>query len=246
MLATTIVNARVLRPSVTRPQNLEDVERGVAEATIDAVTRRGKHILIHLSNQKFLHVHLRMTGNLYAIPDVRFRSVFVRAYFELNDGRGLVFEDPRVLGKIHLRTTDEVAGVGPEPSQLTADQFATSAKKARKPVKLCLMDQQRVSGLGNIYAAEALFRARIRPTKLASTLSLARLRELHQICVDVLAEAIDSVYPAYAEPGRYAEGESFPTKVYGREGEPCLICETAIRRIPQGGRSTYFCPKCQR
>ena len=219
-------------------------------ARLEAVTRRGKHILIHLSNQSILHVHLRMTGNLYTVPDVRFRSIFIRAYFELNDGRGLVFDDSRLLGKIHLRRADEIDGklehVGPEPAQLTADEFARAAKMARKPLKLFLMDQKKVSGLGNIYAAESLFRAHLNPRKLASAVSLTRLRALHQICVDVLAEAMDSVYAAYATPGHFAEGETFPVQVYDREGEPCFVCETAIRRIPQGGRSTYFCPRCQR
>ena len=121
-----------------------------------------------------------------------------------------------------------------------------AAKKARKPIKLFLMDQTRVSGLGNIYAAEALFRARLNPRKFASAFSLPRLRVLHQVCVDVLEEAKDSVYAAYAEPGRFAKGEAFPVRVYDREGEACFTCQTPIRRIPQGGRSTYFCPTCQR
>ena len=248
VLGATIVNARVLRDSVTRPQAVAEVELGVTDKRIDAVTRRGKHILIHLSNQSILHVHLRMTGNLYAIPDVRFRSVFTRAYFELSDGRGLVFEDSRVLGKIHLRADGELdlAGVGPEPSEMTSVEFAAAAKRARKAIKVFLLDQKRVSGLGNIYAAEALFRAGIHPAKLGSSLSLARLRALHQVCVDVLAEAIESSYAAYAVPGQFTEGESFDVKVYDREGEPCVTCESPIQRIPQGGRSTYFCGKCQR
>ena len=240
----------MLRPSVTRPQLPAAVEGGAAEARIDAVTRRGKHILIHLSNGNVLHVHLRMTGNLYAVADVQFRSVAIRAYFELNDGRGLVFDDSRLLGKIHLRKEGELDGalehVGPEPRELTAEVFATAAKRARKPIKLFLMDQKHVSGLGNIYAAESLFRARINPRKLGSALSLPRLRTLHQMCVDVLAEAMDSVYRSYASPGHFSEGGSFPAQVYDREGEPCFVCDTPIRRIPQGGRSTYFCPKCQR
>ena len=250
VLGSTIVNARVLRPSVTRPQSPEEVESAVADGRIESVMRRGKHILIYLNLDRILHVHLRMTGNLYAIPDVRFRSLFVRAYFELSDGRALVFDDSRALGKIHLRTVAELAGalkdIGPEPSQLIAEEFVAAAKRARKPIKLFLMDQKRVSGLGNIYTAEALFRARVHPSKLASALGLARLRALHQVCVAVLDEAMDSSYAAYAEPGRFVEGESFPVAVYDREGEACFNCQTAIRRIPQGGRSTYFCPKCQR
>ena len=250
VLGATILNARILRDSVTCPQLPADVEIGVTGGRIDKIARRGKHILIHLSNQSILHVHLRMTGNLYAIPDVRLRSVFVRAYFELNDGRGLVFDDSRVLGKVRLRTAAELVKeleeVGPEPSEMTAAAFATLAKKARKPIKLFLLDQKPVSGLGNIYAAEALFRAGINPKKSASALSLTRLKALHQSCVEVLAEAMESSYAAYALPGQFAEGESFPVQVYDREGKPCLTCQTPIKRIPQAGRSTYFCPKCQR
>jgi formamidopyrimidine-DNA glycosylase len=246
----TIVTARILRPSVTRPQTPVHVESGVADARIESVERRGKHILIHLNNGSALHVHLRMTGNLYVIPDVNLRTVYIRAYFELNDGRGLVFEDPRLLGKIHLRKESELkalfAKVGPEPSKMTADEFAAVAKKARKPLKLFLLDQKHVSGLGNIYAAESLFRAKINPARLASSLSAARLRKLHQACVDVLADAMDSVYPVYADPGHFGEDEWFPVAVYDREGEPCPVCKTPIRRIPQGGRSTYYCPHCQR
>ena len=250
VLGAAIVNARVLRPSVSRPQSASRVERHARDARIERVTRRGKHILIHLSNAHVLHVHLRMTGNLYAIPDVRFRSVTVRAYFELSDGRALVFDDSRVLGKIHARTVKELDtlldGVGPEPSQMTGAEFAAVAKRARKPIKTFLLDQKRISGLGNIYAAEALFRAKIHPARLASGLSDARLKNLHQACVDVLAEAMESSYAAYAQPGQFSEGESFPVAVYDREGEPCHVCVTPIRRIPQAGRSTYFCSKCQR
>ncbi|HEY3742797.1 MAG TPA: bifunctional DNA-formamidopyrimidine glycosylase/DNA-(apurinic or apyrimidinic site) lyase [Bryobacteraceae bacterium] len=249
-VGATIVHARILKPSVTRPQKPAHVERKAAAARIDSVARRGKHILVNLDNTSTLHIHLRMTGNLYTIPDIRLRTVYVRAYFEFEDGRGIVFEDPRLLGKIHLLTASEkdalLARIAREPSQMTADEFVAMAKKARKPVKLLLLDQTRVSGLGNIYAAESLFRAGINPKKLASSLSIPRLRKLHQACVDVLAEAMDSVYPVYADPGRFGDDEWFPVAVYDREGEPCTVCQTPIRRIPQGGRSTYFCPHCQR
>jgi formamidopyrimidine-DNA glycosylase len=250
VVGAAIVNSRILKPSVTRPQKPEEVEGKAADRRIASIGRRGKHILIHLRGGGALHVHLRMTGNLFVIPDVRLRSVYVRAYFELNDGRGLVFEDPRLLGKIHwlepAAVEELLERVGPEPSQITADEFAAMAKKARKPVKLFLLDQTRISGLGNIYAAESLFRAKIHPARLASSLSLARLRKLHQACVNVLAEAMHSVYPVYADPGRFGEDEWFPVAVYDREGEECPVCGTSVKRIPQGGRSTYFCPKCQR
>jgi formamidopyrimidine-DNA glycosylase len=108
------------------------------------------------------------------------------------------------------------------------------------------MDQSKVAGLGNIYAAEALFRSGIHPEKPMGEISGPRLAKLHQSAVEVLEEAKASAYRAYTEPGYFAEGESFPVAVYDREGEPCNTCGRKIKRIPQGGRSTYFCPRCQR
>ena len=190
-----------------------------------------------------------MTGNLHDVPDPRLRFAATRAVFEFEDGRGMFFDDSRTLGKIHLRKATEIEGllhnVGPEPSEITAAEFVASAKKSRKPAKVFLMDQKHVSGLGNIYAAEALFQAGIHPARVIQSISTARLARLHQTCVSVLEVAIESAERAYRDPGFFAEGENFLVNVYDREGEPCHGCGRAIQRIPQGGRSTYFCAKCQ-
>jgi formamidopyrimidine-DNA glycosylase len=108
------------------------------------------------------------------------------------------------------------------------------------------MDQSKIAGLGNIYAAEALFQARIHPAKATNSISKPKLQALHGVIVRMLEDAKESAYRAYTEPGYFAEGESFPVAVYDREGEACFTCNRKIRRIPQGGRSTYFCPGCQR
>jgi formamidopyrimidine-DNA glycosylase len=108
------------------------------------------------------------------------------------------------------------------------------------------MDQSKIAGLGNIYAAEALYRARVNPRKPMEKLSLAKLRRLHGVIVDILELAVQSAVAAYSNPGAFGEAEEFPLDVYGREGQPCRTCLRKIRRIPQGGRSTYFCPGCQR
>ncbi len=241
-----IVTARLLRPSVSRPQAAADVETAVAGKRIETVRRIGKHILVDLFDGPTLHVHLRMTGNLYVIPDVRLHAATTRAWFELRTGAGIVFDDPRALGKIHVRTRGEVPDVGPEPHELTAAQFIALAKTVKAPAKLFLMDQTKVAGLGNIYAAEALFLAKIHPAKATRTVSAPKLAALHAILVAMLEEAKESAYRAYTEPGYFAEGESFPVAVYDREGEPCNVCGRKIKRIPQGGRSTYFCSGCQR
>jgi formamidopyrimidine-DNA glycosylase len=108
------------------------------------------------------------------------------------------------------------------------------------------MDQSAIAGLGNIYAAEALFEARIDPRKAMNRLSAARLRRLYEAIIRVLRIAVDSSVEAYSRPGGFGEGENYPVAVYGREGEACLRCGKKIRRIPQGGRSTFYCPGCQR
>lgn len=248
----TIVMVRVERPAVTRPQVPTQLAVESTGAQILAVERRGKNILLRLSNQRTLRVHLRMTGNLVVIPDIRFRPALVRAWFELGSGKGLVFEDPRVLGKIHVYATADVGslegdvGVEPLSEAFTPALFRTLAAKSRQPSKLFLMDQRKVAGLGNIYAAEALFRARVHPEKPMQRLRTPVVDRLYEAIDGVLREAVESAASAYQMPGVASEGEWFPVKVYGREGEPCAVCGRRIKRIAQGGRSTYFCPGCQR
>lgn len=233
-----IAVARILRPSVTRPQLPRTVEKRSAGRAIDAVRRRGKNILIDLSGGEVLHIHLRMTGNLLVIPDARFRTASTRAVFEFSDGRALVFEDSRALGKIWIGE-ERLGRIGLEPLDMsfTAAAFEDMARRSNKPSKLFLLDQKYVAGIGNIYAAEALFRAKIDPRKPLSAVSKTQRASLHQAIIEVLSSAA----------GEYnAPGDELTSDVYDREGKPCRRCRTLIKRIPQGGRSTYFCPRCQR
>ena len=238
-LHAEIAVVKILRPSVTRPQPPRTIEKRAAGRTIDAIRRRGKNILIDLSGGEVLHIHLRMTGNLLVIPDARFRSASTRAVFEFSDGRALVFEDPRALGKLWIGE-DRLGEIGLEPldASFTPEAFENLAQRSRQPVKLFLLDQRHVAGIGNIYAAEALWRAKIDPRKPIGAISKTRRARLHAAIVEVLKSAVGESYNA--------PGDNFPSDVYGREGEPCHRCRTVIRRIPQGGRSTYFCPFCQR
>jgi formamidopyrimidine-DNA glycosylase len=237
-----IMEARLLRKPNRR------LERQVAGRKIEALRRRGKNILLELSGGGALRVHLRMTGDLYIIQNVKVLPVSVRFYLKLYDGRTLVLDDPRALGVVDLLTADQVRVLnemtGPEPLEpgFTLD----AARSSRQPAKLFLMDQRRVAGLGNIYAAEALRRARIHPAKPMNRLGPRRLDRLRRAIVEILTDAVQSACSAYAGPGQFEAGETFPLAVYGREGESCPDCGRRIRRIPQGGRSTYFCPGCQR
>lgn len=241
----------VLRPAAVSPQTPEQVE-GCAGRAIRAVERRGKNIVLRLEGGVSLRVHLRMTGDLYVIADARLRPLSARVSFELAGGRAIVFDDPRALGRVAAHQDCELesllAGLGPEPlsAAFTPARFVEIARRSRHPVKLFLMDQTKVAGVGNIYAAEALFRARIDPRRPVNRVSRTKLERLHKAVVEVLREAVRAALAGYRRPGRVGETEAFARAVYGREGESCFLCGRRVRRLAQGGRSTYFCPGCQR
>ncbi|MEP6535709.1 MAG: DNA-formamidopyrimidine glycosylase, partial [Bryobacteraceae bacterium] len=245
-IGATIAEAVVLRPGTVKPQEPAVFDRAVGKSVI-SVERRGKNILVHLSGELVLHVHLRMTGNLFVVPDARFHSARVRVYFRFRDGRGLLFEDTRALGRVNLHEESQLDGlmedVGIEPLSraFTPALLVAMAKATRKPAKLFLMDQSHIAGVGNMYAAEALFRARINPKQPINTVRKSKIEGLHQAIVDVLREAMKDAVRSYSKPGSYQEMDF---AVYGRKGEPCNVCGRKIARIVQGGRSTYYCPRC--
>ena len=156
------------------------------------------------------------------------------------------------MGKLQLASATDILkvedGLGWEPldEAFTLEEFVKIARTSSKPAKIFLMDQSYVAGLGNIYVAEALFRAKVNPRKPMKNLKATTLGRIYDGIRGVMNEAVESVYSAYQQPGSFAEGEIFPVRVYDREGKPCFNCNGTIRRIPQGGRSTYFCPGCQR
>jgi formamidopyrimidine-DNA glycosylase len=247
-VGAVISGAVVFRPRTTYPQPPDKLEEVVGR-TIRAVERRGKNIVVSFDADLALRIHLRMTGNLYVIPDASLRRHTVRALLTFEDRRAMVFDDPRVLGTMHVHSAEELeeklacVGVDPLSRAFTRQRFVEAARASRRPVKLFLMDQSPICGLGNIYAAEALFRARIHPGKPAGKLRAAKLADLHAAIRKVLREAIPAAIRSYRTPGDHAGVEYF---VYARMGEPCRVCDRNIRRIAQAGRSTYFCPHCQR
>lgn len=246
-----ILAAHIVRPKITGPQTVHQIESGLRDTTISRVHRRGKQVLVDLTTGLTIRIHLGMTGDVYFISDYRLRPQSARAWFQLDDGRAIVFDDPRVLGRLNLYTQAELTAalghLGPEPlsRDFTPQRLRELAAASRLPIKLFLMDQTKVAGLGNIYAAESLWQAAIHPARIISKLRSVRLERLHDAIVHVLKDAIQSACTAYMRPGRFREAEAFTFEVYGREGEPCRRCQRRIRRIQQGGRSTYFCPNCQ-
>src|SRR5262249_4382543 len=167
------------------------------------------------------------------------------AYLTLDNGRALIFDDPRGLGVMRAVEPDRLPGAGLDAlsPEFTPQRLVALAHASRAPVKLLLMNQARIGGLGNIYGAEAPWRGGVDPRRAASGLSRSRIFRLHTVIRKVLAEAVESAVRAYARPGRFAEGESFDLAVYGRER--CRRCGRPIWRIQEGGRGGCFCGRGQ-
>jgi formamidopyrimidine-DNA glycosylase len=253
-----IMAARLSRPGLapeTTPRSFSQQLRGLR---VRSIGRRGKHLLFMLERERVLIVHLRMTGRFLYLPPEALLPKHTHAIFELDNGRRLVFTDQRHFGLMKLVTESELAGtkelsrLAPEPfsPDFTPDYLEATLKRSRRNLKETLLDQTRVVGLGNIYAAEALYLARINPFSIASELSRRRVPRLHNSILAVLSEAIAhgstmNVDPEDIEGSYYGGGYAGHWRVYGREGEPCPACRTRVRRIMHAGRSTFFCPRCQ-
>jgi formamidopyrimidine-DNA glycosylase len=227
---------------------------GVVGALIDAVERRGKYLAIRLDTNAFIVVHLRMTGALLHRASDAGPDRFLRAVLVLDDGTELRFTDVRKFGGLWL--VDDVSeavatGLGPEPlSEGFTVAVLTDALKGRKtPVKSALLDQSRIAGIGNIYADEACFAAGIDPRRLAATIKKPQVVRLHAGIRDVLLFGVESRGASFRDY-QDVEGESgsmqMHVKVFRRTGKPCYSCGTAIQRVKLGGRSTHYCPKCQK
>jgi formamidopyrimidine-DNA glycosylase len=227
-------------------------------ARIERIRRRGKYILIELDSARVLAVHLRMTGKFVTLALDSPLPKHSHAIFYLDDERRLVFCDQRQFGRlwvmptIDLENLPQLTTLAPEPlgKQFTIDYLRETLSRSRRSIKELLLDQTRVLGLGNIYASEALFLARINPMTPADQLGRKRAERLHEAIRMTLHDAIaggSTLRIDLDEDGSSYIGTSERFwRVYEREGEPCLKCGSRIRRVVQGGRSTYFCPRCQR
>lgn len=244
-----IAGVCVHNPRVIKEPAVERFKKGLKKTLIRRVLRRGKVLILELSNAKSLVIHLKMTGQL-VYPGNSEKS---RVSFYLSDGKTLDFNDQRLFAELRLlddwRSLRFIRNLGPEPFELTPREFNNKLKSRRTMIKPLLMEQGFISGIGNLYAAEVLFRAGIDPRRPAQGLSDKEKDILFRKIKQVLREAIryggssvDDYVRLSGRRGDYARHH----KVYGREGRPCLVCKTPIRRIVLGSRGTYFCPKCQR
>ncbi len=227
-------------------QKFSTLRARVRDQTVKAVRRHGKFIVLELDSG-MLSIHLGMTGKLLfdAHP-----GPYARAVFELDEGL-LVYDDVRHFGRIEWSPglLERAAELGPDALDIALPDFLKLMRQRHARVKPLLMNQRFLRGMGNIYTDEALFQARIHPRAIASSLSKARATRLHGAMVEILTAAIrlkGSSISDYVDAAGERGSFQLQHQVYGRAGEPCAICGTAIRRIVVGQRGTHYCPKCQR
>lgn len=257
VLGATIAGVEVIHPGLLGPGlETSTLRSTLVGRRLTDVGRRGKNIVLTFDGGSILRVNLGMTGRLIVSDSPlagEFRHVAIR--FDLTDGRAILYDDIRRFGRLDLHTPESWAewqstlGVEPLSDDFTGEHLHTLAGASRTPIRNWLLDQRRIAGIGNIYAVEALWHARIHPSRPAKSLSLREARALRDALRMVLQESIEArgtTISDYRDSSGEAGSYSTRLKAYGREGEPCPRCGTPIERIVLSNRSAFFCPKCQR
>ena len=262
-LKQPIQGGELLLPrTLAYPPDVEQFWQGITGVAIAQWQRRGKYLLAQLESKEsagWLGVHLRMTGQLLWLNQDAplHKHTRVRLFFDNN--QELRFVDTRTFGKFwyvppHRSVESIITGLqklGPEPfaDDFSVKYFSQKLSNRRRHIKTLLLDQSIVAGIGNIYADEALFTSGILPDTVATDLKPKQIKRLHQAIIDVLQTSISKGGTTFSDfldllgvSGNYGDA----ALVYGRTGEPCKVCGTAIKKIKLGGRSAHFCPNCQR
>jgi formamidopyrimidine-DNA glycosylase len=252
-----IERIEIRNPALREPVDPAALARHAKGREVAALRRRGKYLLIDLDGGRTVVVHLGMSGRLTLVPGNTPPEPHEHVAFHLRSGRRLRLRDPRRFGVVFALPTAEIPGdphfvhLGVEPLEpgFSGELLAREAEGRRGPVKPFLMDATVVVGIGNIYATETLFRAGVHPTRPVSRISARRWDRIAGEAVRVLRQAITEGGTTLND---FADGEGrsgyfqVSLGVYDREGEPCSVCGRPIRRIVQAGRSTFYCPRCQR
>jgi len=257
LIGDRIERVEVSNPVLREPVDVARLRRAARGREVTGLRRRSKYLLIDLDGGWTLVVHLGMSGRLTLVPAGTPPELHEHVAFHLRSGRRLRLRDPRRFGVVFAVKTAELAadphfahlGVEPLEPGFSGETLARAAAGRRGPVKAFLMDAQVVVGVGNIYASETLHRAGVHPERSVARISRRRWERLAEAGMAVLRQAISQGGTTLND---FADGEgrsgyfqvSLP--VYDREGEPCLACGRPVRRIVQSGRSTFYCPGCQR
>jgi formamidopyrimidine-DNA glycosylase len=255
VLNQTIDSLYINSPRIARAYFEGDLEKLRGQKFVE-IRRRGKNILMDLSDGHTLWVHLKMTGHFYYLPKEAPIDKHDHLIFYFHDsGHSLHFNDYRRFGRVRLIKTDELSlhkglnDLGPEPLEIRPGTFISLFRSTKRMIKPALLDQTFLAGLGNIYADEALYLARIHPKRHTDTLSEKKLAELYRAIRHVLRQAINKMgtsVDTFAGVDGKPGGFQRYLNAYGREGEPCFRCGAAIRREKIGSRSAHYCPRCQR
>jgi formamidopyrimidine-DNA glycosylase len=261
----TIRGVMVRREKVLRPTSLKKFRQTLLGAKFKNLARRGKYFLFELQSKApgqtvAVLGHLGMTGKMFLAPKSEPLPKHAAVIFDLGE-TNFIYEDTRYFGRMTLDLSP-IEKLGPEPldEKFSPENFARELKRSRQPIKVKLLDQSVVAGVGNIYASEALFRAKISPKLAANKLTFAQTKKLHGTIREVLAEAIrfGSTVPinftGKKSDGLFYFGQSADApdfyeerlRVYDRAGKACANCGSPIKRIVQAARSTFFCPTCQK
>ncbi len=250
---------KILSVRVFRDKNIlsgaKEFISSLAGETFLNVTRKGKYILFHLTNEKVIVSHLRMEGKYFEGKAKEAPQKHDLLIYDFDDGTSLRYNDVRKFGTIELKTekdlfsTPPLNQIGPEPFEIKSNDFYLGLKKRKnKPIKEVLLDQSLIAGIGNIYDCEILYRAKIDPRLKAGLLSKPQAETILKEAREVLKEAIEqggstikSYHPKEGVSGRMQNS----LQAYGRQGEPCPRCHAPLRKISLGGRGTVYCPVCQ-
>ena len=257
LVGRRLERVEIADPRLTRPLDPDAIATELEGEIVEAVDRRGKYLVFRFRSGRVLLVHLRMTGSFrHGRNGKQEDDPYRRAVVSLDDGSDVTYHDVRRFGTWALLEPDEDAPylaqrLGEEPlaKTFTTAGLADRFRGRRAPVKAALLDQRAAAGLGNIYADEALWRARVHPLKPAGELTVPELRRLHRGIRDALRAGIarqGTTIRNYRTPDGGSGSMQDELRVYGRDGEPCLRCGTPIAKTRAGGRGTSYCPSCQR
>lgn len=265
-LKKSIINKTIADIEILSSKNFIGNQEEIIGKKIIGIKRYGKVLAIKLSNHRYLNIHLKLTGQLLFSPNLK-KAIFsekipftntnklpgktTRIIIKFADGSGIFFNDLRKFGWLKIADNPEIPkGVDVLSKDFTLKFLTGLTKTTKRPIKILLMDQDKITGIGNIYANDALFLAKIHPLRGSNTLSNNEIKNLYQAILKVIDEGIkdkgsSGADEAYVLPDGSKGTHQRHFLVYQREGKPCPKCKTKIKRIKQGGRSSFFCPRCQ-
>ena len=256
LVGRTLVHVEIDDVRLTRPHDPVETAAELTGEAVAALERRGKYLIVRFESGRVLLIHLRMTGSLLLLQDgTAIDDPYRRAVVRLDNGSDIAYRDVRRFGTWLLLEPGELdpylaSRVGPEVlnRRFSAQALQATVKRRKAPIKAVLLDQRVFAGVGNIYADEALWRARLNPLRAANDLVDEEVARLTRAIRAALRAGIDrqgSTLRDYAAPDGASGSMQEEFRVYGRDGEPCRRCGTTISKTRVGGRGTWFCPRCQ-